>query len=159
MIIVYIIIGIVLLIRELLVTIYLIRHSRKSSEKLIDNNRNKLQSCLSSKIQAIYNSLPVTNNFHIENQTNLEEKQPFVLVSQTLPLVTSSKVSLGQQNSTWNESFRKVTYQHDYNQFLELGSKLIDRPLGTGLQPLSFMGPILMKFEMCEQHWIRSNND
>ena len=37
--------------------------------------------------------------------------------------------------------------------FLQLGCTLIDRPIGVGLQPFHAMGPVLMRFQMSEQHW------
>jgi hypothetical protein len=42
--------------------------------------------------------------------------------------------------------------------FLQLGAALIDRPFGTALQPLNGMGPVVMRMQINEQHWIRKDD-
>ncbi|CAF0806555.1 unnamed protein product [Rotaria sordida] len=159
--IVLIIISIVLLISGLLIAICLVRYSsifRKSSSNLIDNNLIKSQINPLSQISMISHSNPITNNFQSGNQITLEDKESSISISQTSSLFMPSKISWKNENFISDESFQDTKHHHDYSECLRLGSLLIDRPLGIAMQPLDAMGPVLMKFNMCEQHWIRPDD-
>ena len=50
---------------------------------------------------------------------------------------------------------RKSNTEINSVDFFQFASSLIDRPLNASLQPLPGMGPVLMKINVNEQHWIR----
>jgi hypothetical protein len=137
--IVLIVTGIVLFIAGVFIVIYLM-----SKERLSDTDLVKSQSFPSLQTQMTTRPIPITNNFQSENQI-----KPSISVSQTSLSLPSSKVSIEHERFV-DDKFLPDTG----NGFLRFGSMLIDRPLGIGLQPLDTMGPVLMKFNMCEQHWI-----
>ncbi|CAF2484212.1 unnamed protein product [Rotaria sp. Silwood2] len=153
-----IIICIVLFINGLLIAICLVRYSsifRKSSLNLIDSNLVKSQVKPSSMIS---HSNPIINNFQSDNQIIREEKKPSISISRTSSLLVPSKVLWKNENFISDEFLQDTKHHHDYSECLRLGSVLIDRPLGIAMQPLDAMGPVLMKFSMCEQHWIRPDD-
>ncbi|CAF3446332.1 unnamed protein product [Rotaria sp. Silwood1] len=161
MIVLLIIISSVLFISGLLIAICLVRYlsiNRKSSSNMIDSNLVKSQIKPSSKISMMSDSNSIINKFQSENQITLEEKEPSIDISQTSSLLMPSKVVWKNENFISDESLQDTKHHHDYSECLRLGSVLIDRPLGIAMQPLDGMGPVLMKFNMCEQHWIKPDN-
>jgi hypothetical protein len=84
-------------------------------------------------------SIAMTNNYQPENH-----KKPSMPLSQTPSLLSFE-----------DGNFQKTESHHDYTNFLQHGAALIDRPFGAGLQPLDAMEPVLMKLNICEQHWIK----
>lgn len=88
-----------------------------------------------------------------DNATQVKPSEislPMKSSSLFLPLNSSWK----NDNFIFNETFQDNQEQHDCSECLRLGSMFIDRPIGIALQPLDTMGPVLMKFNVSEQHWI-----
>ena len=157
----FIIIGVLVFISGLSISICLVCYYhvfRKLPSNLHNVSHIKSQLCPSSPIQIRSPIISRSNNFQPGNEIILEEKQPSISISQTSPLFSSSDVSLKQENPAFDDFSEGIQYHHDDVDFLELGSRLIDRPLSMALQPLDIMGSVLMKFNMCEQHWIRRND-
>ena len=85
-------------------------------------------------------SIAFTNNSQSKKQNS----------SQTTPSIFSE-----HDNPIPNKTLKRSAVRHNYKSVLELGAALIDRPFGMALQPLGTLGPVLMKINTCEQHWIR----
>ncbi|CAF2117225.1 unnamed protein product [Rotaria magnacalcarata] len=114
---------------------------------------------VTSQVDLSCHSIPLTNVSRSGNQVKFEEKESSASTSQTSSLLMPLKVSWKNDNFIPDESIQDNTNQHDYAECLRLGSFLIDRPFGNGLQPFDMMGPVLMKFNMCEQHWITPDGE
>ncbi len=156
------VISVILFISGLFITICLVRYSCLLNQSSLElSNANVVQSQLSpsTQMQTISSSIPMTNNFQSENEITIKEKEPSISVSQTSSLLPTSKVSFEHEKFISDAFFRESGPYYDYDNFLQLGSIFIDRPLGIAMQPLDNMGPILMKFNMSEQHWIRRNDE
>ncbi|CAF4716820.1 unnamed protein product, partial [Rotaria magnacalcarata] len=114
---------------------------------------------VTSQVDLSCHSIPLTNVSRSGNQVKFEEKESSASTSQTSSLLMPLKLSWKNDNFVPDESIQDNTNQHDYAECLRLGSFLIDRPFGNGLQPFDMMGPVLMKFNMCEQHWITPDGE
>lgn len=153
-----IIFGTVICISVLFITICLVHWSgilRKYSSRHINSNFLNSHLWTPSQRQISSHPIPLTNNSEAENQINVVEKSPYMSRFQSLPSLPSPKVSLTQANFDVDKSFQGFESTNNYDKFLQLGSMIMDRPIGIGLQPYDNMGPTLMKFSMCELHWIR----
>ncbi|CAF1199463.1 unnamed protein product [Adineta steineri] len=150
MIIALIVISIILLISGLFITIYLVYYSclLKNFSK---NNLIKSQQYPSTQMQMISCSTSIPNISQSGNEITIEEIEPSISDSKI--------ISLEERNSVPNKFFQQTDPHDDKVNFLQLGEIIIDRPLGIALQPFDSMGPVLMKFNVSEQHWIRHNNE
>ena len=142
-----IVIGILLLIGGLVLLIYSVRYARtlrRPSDRLVSVEpvRNPLATSLKVRRKKDSSLLPITNNYSPDRT----------------PSPSQMTVPSGNDRFLSDTLFSDVGDDRDNIEFLQLGAALIDRPFGVALQPLNGMGPVLMRMQINEEHWIRKDD-
>lgn len=129
-----IIAGFLLLIGSV-IALFVLRYScrlRKHSNDLLDHQLVKSHSCSVSPMPIVSPSSALTNNSRKPRSNRRRQAKPIR-----------------------KKSLKKKKVHHHYKGILQLGAALTDRPFSIAMQPLDAMGPILMKINTSEEHWIR----
>ena len=119
-------IGMILLIGGLAIVICLVQYARASTQ-----------------VSSGSTLLPMTNN--------AQSKRAKVIVKEAPPIRPSPIQTV--EPMIHKSAVPEDSPPDKQDAFLQLGCTLIDRPIGAGLQPFHAMGPVLMRFQMSEQHW------